>query len=42
MTLFGKNKSFNLFGFKTARVTIYLLDPYKPENNKPRSLRFSG
>ena len=41
MTLLGKNKSFNLFRFKVARVTVYLLDPYKPEKNEPRNWRFS-
>lgn len=41
MTLSGKNENFDLFGCKTARVTVYLLDPYKPEKSKPRDPRFS-
>lgn len=35
MTLLGKNESFRLFGFKTARVTVYLPVPYKPEKSNP-------
>lgn len=41
MILLGKNKKFHLFGLKTARVTVYLLESYKPEQNKPRNLGFS-
>lgn len=41
MTLLGKNENLDLFGFKTARVTVYLPALSKPEESKPRDLRFS-